>query len=172
GCRPIWRQEEQLYQRMISLVKQEAQHYAAMQALGRCSVLRADGLGCEPSAQTRDLIDASGRLADPVQASQSNLRLRPLAVVGFCLRFQPDKRHDREHSGAVLDQSRQLLAFLIQQHGGWFCSAGSNQVLAYFGYPELLESPVALAAGLARAAAARRLDERIQMSIAVHADLA
>ncbi len=168
----IWPEEELLHQRLIRLLKQEGQHDAAMQAFEQCSVLLADRLGCEPSAQTRDLIDASERQADPVQASQSSLRLRPLAVVGFCLRFQPDKRHDREHSGAVLDQSRQLLASLIQQHGGWFCSAGPNQVLAYFGYPELLEAPVALAAGLARAAAARRLDERVQMSIAVHADLA
>ena len=50
--------------------------------------------------------------------------------------------------------------------------AGPSQLIAYFGYPELLEAPVNQAAALARVAATLRMDEHIKLSIALHADLA
>ncbi len=170
----IWPEEELLHQHLIRLLKQEGQHDAAMQAYEQCSVLLADRLGSEPNEQTRSLIKAAAHLPEQQaapSASAAPLRQRPLAAVGFCLRFQSQERHDREDSGAILDKSRQALRALTQEHGGWFSPAGPNQMLAYFGYPELLEAPIVLAIDLARAATALRLDERVQLSIALHADL-
>ncbi|HRL20903.1 MAG TPA: AAA family ATPase [Alcaligenes sp.] len=170
----IWPEEERLHQRLIELLKQEGQHDAAMQAYEQCSVLLADRLGCEPSPQTRQLVYQAERQTESKhdhKPAQAGLSLRPLAVVGFCLRFQAGHQHDREHSGEVIEQSSRLLNALIQQHGGWLSVAGHNQALAYFGYPDLLESPVSLAADLARAAAALRLDDRILLTIGIHADL-
>lgn len=170
----IWPEEEKLHQALIRLLKQEGQHEAALQAYEQCSVLLADRLGCEPSAQTRSLVDLPARSAPHVKALTTTvqLRLRPLAAVGFCLRFEPGHRHAREKGGQLLEQSRQTLLQLIEDHGGWASEAGPSQVLAYFGYPDLLESPVTQAATLARVAATVRMDEHIKLSIAIHADLA
>ena len=171
----IWPEEEKLHQELIRLLKEEGQHEAALHAYEQCSVLLADRLGCEPSAQTRSLVDLPLRPATQsarALPSTVSLRLRPLAAVGFCLRFEPGHRHAREQGGHLLGHSRQTLQGLIEQHGGWPCEAGPNQLIAYFGYPELLESPVTQAAALARVAATLRMDEHIKLSIALHADLA
>lgn len=170
----IWPEEESLHQHLIGLLKQEGQHDAAMQAYEQCSVLLADRLGSEPNEHTRNLIKAvAPNLQQHVAPATTTpvLRQRPLAAVAFCLRFQAQGRHDREESGAILEKSRQALHVLTQKHGGWFSPAGPNQMLAYFGYPELLEAPIALAIHLARAAITLRLDERVRLSIALHADL-
>ncbi|XOT95318.1 AfsR/SARP family transcriptional regulator, partial [Alcaligenes pakistanensis] len=53
----IWPEEEKLHQALIRRLKQEGQHEAALHAYEQCSVLLADRLGCEPSAQTRSLVD-------------------------------------------------------------------------------------------------------------------
>lgn len=171
----IWPEEEKLHQALISLLKQENQHEAALHAYEQCSVLLADRLGCEPSAQTRSLVDLPLRpltMTATALPTPVTLRLRPLAAVGFCLRFEPSHRHAREQGGTLLEKSRQTLHRLIEHHGGWPCEAGPNQLIAYFGYPELQESPVSQAAELARAAATLRMDEHIKISIAIHADLA
>ncbi|MGO1254122.1 MAG: AAA family ATPase [Alcaligenes aquatilis] len=171
----IWPEEEKLHQELIRLLKQEGQHEAALHAYEQCSVLLADRLGCEPSAQTRNLVDLPVRSASsPVKSlsTKVSLQLRPLAAVGLCLRFEPSHRHARERGGQLLEQSRQTLRHLIEQHGAWPCEAGPNQLIAYFGYPELLESPITQAVVLARVAATLRLDEHITLSIALHADLA
>ena len=171
----IWPEEEKLHQELIRLLKQEGQHEAALHAYEQCSVLLADRLGCEPSAQTRSLVDLPQRPQQTASAALPaavSLRLRPLAAVGFCVRFEPGHRQAREKGGILLEQCRQTLHRLIELHGGWPCEAGPNQLIAYFGYPELLESPVTQAAELARAASTLRMDEHIKMSIAIHADLA
>ncbi|MFD4122412.1 AAA family ATPase [Alcaligenes faecalis] len=170
----IWPEEEKLHQELIRLLKQEGQHEAALHAYEQCSVLLADRLGCEPSAQTRNLVDLPARSVSPAKSMPTtvSLRLRPLAAVGFCLRFEPSHRHAREKGGQLLEHSRKTLQHLIEQHGGWPCEAGPSQLIAYFGYPELLEAPVTQAAALARVAATLRMDEHIKLSIALHADLA
>jgi len=169
-----WPEDESCHRMLIRLLVTTGQHDAATLAFEHCSRILSERLGMQPSAETRALLGVESVTARHVQPRPQLYRreFQPVAVVAVSLSWQSSLRDHELAFDAVTLASNTIFA-VIEKSGAWIraSDAGSNTLLAYFGYPHLRESPVHYAVELSKMLSDVSLPEGVQMGIGLHSDV-
>ncbi|PWF24788.1 hypothetical protein DD235_00945 [Corticimicrobacter populi] len=169
-----WPEDEACHRQLIRLLLETGQREAAMLAFEHCSRILGERLGVPPSPETQALLGLTPRQAIIVTTTATRHHerdFRPLAIVAVTLNWRTPTR-DAELAVEILEQTRHAISSEIQSAGAWSAPASGNTLLAYFGYPELVERPIENAIDLARRLSGLPMHESVNIGIGLHADIA